>query len=76
MNPQSLSLLVLMFAIKGDPYWFVSVGCKADLPERRITLQEAEAKYGPQHVPVFETSAKTGAGLEAAFMSVLKKVRC
>ena len=57
------------------PHGCVTVGCKADLQaERQVSQAEVEAMFGGK-IPVFETSAKTGANLEAPFMNVLKKVR-
>jgi Ras-related protein Rab-1A len=55
--------------------YLLEVGCKSDLgAERQISLQEAEAKFSGQNIPVLETSAKDNVGLEQAFMTVIKKV--
>lgn len=54
----------------------LAVGCKADLQaERQVSQQEVEAQFSASKIQVFETSAKTGTGLEAPFLHVLKKVR-
>ena len=52
----------------------VLLGNKADMPERAVTQQEITAFVQSRGLQYYETSAKTGQNVEAAFLPILQAV--
>ena len=52
------------------------LGNKCDLPDsqRKVLFEETKKEFEPQEILCFETSAKTGVGVEHAFQEISKKL--
>ena len=54
----------------------VVVGNKCDLPaEENVTSERARQYAADMNVPFIEASAKTGAGVEEAFHTLVREIR-
>ncbi|KAI0689823.1 GTP-binding protein ypt1 [Cytidiella melzeri] len=52
------------------------VGNKADLEERRVVQQDVAKEFASHlSIPLLETSAKTSAGVEEAFLAMAKQIK-
>lgn len=47
----------------------ILIGNKADLEERRVSRDDIEQLASEHNIPFFEVSAKTGLGVEEAFLA-------
>lgn len=62
--------------VKDSPSFpMVLVGNKVDLPERTVSKQEGGQKATNFGIPYVETSAKTGAEVDAAFYELVREIR-
>lgn len=58
-----------------DDVPMVLVGNKIDLPTRAVGLQQAEGAARSYGIPFVDTSAKTRAGVEDAFYTLVREIR-
>ena len=66
----------LIVSIKGDEIPMILCGNKSDLlDEREIPFSEAKNLADSLHIPYFETSAFSGAGIEGAFFECVREIR-
>lgn len=53
------------------------VGCKCDSTEERdVTLTEAHEFAHHYGIKYFDTSSRTGAGVDDVFLTAIKRIRC
>ena len=52
----------------------IIIGNKIDLPKREVTKEDAANYAREHHFHYYETSAKTGEGIELAIRELVKKV--
>ena len=54
----------------------VLVGNKIDLPHQEVDHELAQAFAKSHHMPYVETSAKTNQGVDDAFYTLVREIRC
>ena len=59
-----------------DDVPMVLVGNKIDLPHQEVDQKLAQAYAKDHHMPYLETSAKTKQGVEDAFYTLVREIRC
>ena len=59
-----------------DDVPMVLVGNKIDLPDHEVDQKLVQAYAKDHHMPYIETSAKTKQGVEDAFYTLVREIRC